>query len=617
MTQTGLRLGPDSSQIAYRSDIDGLRAISVLAVILSHAGFSTFSGGFVGVDIFFVISGYLITTILLKQMANGTYTLADFYERRARRLLPALLLVILSTYPFAWILMLPDFLQNFGQSVVATLLFSNNILLAKTSGYWDLESNFKPLLHTWSLGVEEQFYIVFPLILSAIWRFKRHWQLTSIALIGIASIMAAEQGWRNSPAVSFYLPTTRAWELMAGCAAAYLRPSQHTLDDALSGLGLLGILSAVFLYDSSTPSPSLYMALPVLGTVLILLSSRPGTVAFRLLSIRPMIGIGLISYSVYLWHQPIMALTRVASIGPPSKWLMGALCLASIFLGWMSWRFVEVPFRSRQRVPLPIFAVLATSISATVVASGLYLHVEQGLPKRIFPNIDSGGDVYIDYNMRVHRYASTEFQPGVKQKVLIIGNIFARDIANVLVESGATANTDMVYLESDAKSIIHGRSTTYAATLVRDADVIMIGGISNDPTEVATELEALSKMTKARITTFGPKNFGWNLNPFGRVPVAQRSGVRSNVPLEVMAANESLKTRIMSLGFDYVDVIRLFGGDGKTVPVFDELGNPLSPDRIHLTKYGAIFLADRLRHERPDILDAVSVNASPEEGIFR
>ena len=409
MNHTAPGFRPIPSPITYRSDIDGLRAIAVLAVIFSHAGFATFSGGFVGVDIFFVISGYLITKILLKQMSDGTYTLGSFYERRARRLLPALILMILVTYPLAWVLMLPDFLQNFGQSVVATLLFSNNLLLAKTSGYWDLESNFKPLLHTWSLGVEEQFYIVFPLLLAATWRFKRHWQLACITLIGTASIIAAEHGWRNSPAVSFYLPTTRAWELMVGCAAAYLQPSHNQLDNALSGLGLLALLSAIFLYDVSTPSPSIYMLLPVIGTVLVLLFGRSGTVAFRLLSARPMVGTGLISYSVYLWHQPVMALTRVASVDPPSKWIMGALCLVSIFLGWMSWRFVEVPFRSREQVSLRSFAALSVLISTALIASGLYLHVAKGLPKRIFPNIETGGDVFFSFHKKIYRYAAQKF----------------------------------------------------------------------------------------------------------------------------------------------------------------------------------------------------------------
>jgi peptidoglycan/LPS O-acetylase OafA/YrhL len=182
----------DETQARHRADIDGLRAIAIIPVVLEHAGAPIFPGGFVGVDVFFVISGFLITGILRREMASGSFSLTRFYERRARRLLPALLVMTLFCIPFAWAWMLPEFLANFGQSIVATLLFSNNILLALTSGYWALESAFKPLLHTWSLGVEEQFYIVFPLLLFLVWKAGKAWQLGMIAFVGILSLCSAQ-----------------------------------------------------------------------------------------------------------------------------------------------------------------------------------------------------------------------------------------------------------------------------------------------------------------------------------------------------------------------------------------------------------------------------------------
>ncbi|HZF46229.1 MAG TPA: acyltransferase, partial [Sphingomonadaceae bacterium] len=246
-------------------------------MILAHAGVKAVGGGFLGVDVFFVISGYLITTILKKDLEEGRYTLAAFYERRARRILPALLVVIGCSLPFAFWLMLPDFRQNFGQSVVATLLFANNLLLARTSGYWELESNFKPLLHTWSLGVEEQFYLAFPIFLALLWRFGARVQITAILLVGLASFAISEHGWRTYPDVSFYLPTSRAWELMAGCAAAYVTRKPRAFDNFASLLALLAIVLPMFLFDEHVPSPSYYSALPVLGAVGVLLFSWPGT----------------------------------------------------------------------------------------------------------------------------------------------------------------------------------------------------------------------------------------------------------------------------------------------------------------------------------------------------
>ena len=291
---------------SYRADIDGVRAVAVMGVILAHAGLGA-PGGFLGVDIFFVISGYLITTILLRDLEAGRYTLRGFYERRARRILPALVLVIACCVPFAVWLLLPDFLENFGQSVFATLFFSNNILLAATSGYWEIESAFKPLLHTWSLGVEEQFYIVFPLLLAFLWRFGRRVQIVTLAVAALVSFALAEHGWRTYPEASFYLPTSRAWELLAGCLIAYLPRKPRGSDQAVTLACLPALILPLVLFDEHTPSPSVYSAIPVLATAGLILFNRPETLAFKVLALRPLVFIGLISYSAYLWHQPVFA----------------------------------------------------------------------------------------------------------------------------------------------------------------------------------------------------------------------------------------------------------------------------------------------------------------------
>ena len=197
----------------YRREIDGLRALAVVPVILFHAGFQAFSGGFVGVDVFFVISGYLITSIILAELETGTFSVVNFYERRARRILPALFFVMLACLPFAWLWLLPDYLKSFSQSLVAVPVFASNILFWITSGYFEPAAELKPLLHTWSLAVEEQYYVFFPLFLMLTWRLGRRWILSILAVLLVVSLAAAEWGSHAEPVPTFFLLPTRGWEL--------------------------------------------------------------------------------------------------------------------------------------------------------------------------------------------------------------------------------------------------------------------------------------------------------------------------------------------------------------------------------------------------------------------
>lgn len=206
--------------IKYRREIDGLRAVAVLPVLMFHAGFSTFQGGYVGVDIFFVISGYLITSILLDHLDNGTFTLVGFYERRARRILPALFFVMLCSLPFAWFLLLPKAFIDFGQSIAAVSIFSSNVLFWAESGYFEAASELKPLLHTWSLGVEEQYYLVFPLFLMVVWRYARKHLLRVLILLAILSLAIAQWGVFYKPEAAFFLLPMRGWELAIGAIVA-------------------------------------------------------------------------------------------------------------------------------------------------------------------------------------------------------------------------------------------------------------------------------------------------------------------------------------------------------------------------------------------------------------
>jgi peptidoglycan/LPS O-acetylase OafA/YrhL len=371
----------------YRREIDGLRAVAVLPVILFHAGFSVFSGGYVGVDVFFVISGYLITSILISELEQGTFSIARFYERRARRILPALFFVMLVCMPFAYMWMMPSQLDEFAQSIFAVVFFLSNWLFWEETGYFGTAAELKPLLHTWSLAVEEQYYLLFPVFMLALWRFGRSWVFVCVSGIALFSLILSEWGWRNEPDINFFFTFSRFWELLAGSICAFLTVVKKLKSsNMLSSFGLVAIVFAIFSYDSSTPFPSVYALVPVIGTSLIILFGRQGTWVAKLLSVRGLVGIGLISYSAYLWHQPLFAFARIRSLAEPNHVVMGGLAVTALLLAWGTWRWIERPFRRPDNSLLATRGqVFAASgfVGAIFAASGFAGHYTGGLATRV------------------------------------------------------------------------------------------------------------------------------------------------------------------------------------------------------------------------------------------
>ena len=363
----------------YRAEIDGLRALAVVPVILFHAGFDLFSGGFVGVDVFFVISGYLITTILIEDIENKRFSIVNFYERRARRILPALFFVVLVCIPFAWMWMLPSQMKDFSQSLFAVSLLASNILFWRQSGYFEQAAEEKPLLHTWSLAVEEQYYVLFPIFLILAWRFGKNRVFWMIVVMAAISLLLSEWGWRNKASANFYLAPTRAWELFAGSIAAFVVQKQGVQkNNPLALVGLAAILFSIFFYDKATPFPSVYALVPVLGVVLLVLYAEKETIVAKLLGTKGIVAIGLISYSAYLWHQPLFAFARICSVEHPSLLLMSLLSLTSLALAYLSWRFIEKPFRQAQIVARKfVFLTSFVGIFAFVVM-GFSGHITNG-----------------------------------------------------------------------------------------------------------------------------------------------------------------------------------------------------------------------------------------------
>ena len=398
----------------YRPEIDGLRALAVIPVILFHAGFELFSGGFVGVDIFFVISGFLITSILINEIENDKFSLLKFYERRALRILPALFTVMLFCLPLAYLWMFPIELKNFSQSLIAVVFFMSNILFWLEEGYFAASSELKPLLHTWSLAVEEQYYLIFPIFLMLGWRIGKTKILCIIVIVSLLSLLLSEWSWRNDPSANFYLAPTRAWELLAGSICAFLSSGQmQKANNFLSSLGLVLIFFAIFYYDKNTPFPSVYSLVPVLGAVLIIMFASEKTWAGQLLSMRCFVGIGLISYSAYLWHQPLFAFARLRILPDPHHFLMIGLFVATFLLAWATWYLVEQPFRKRK------FSFLSKGHNVFVISGvfallfaviGLYGHFGDGFKQRSNGEVVIGtlGD-RIEKNYGLHMDCDSQF----------------------------------------------------------------------------------------------------------------------------------------------------------------------------------------------------------------
>lgn len=342
-------MSSDATHRHYRPDIDGLRAVAIIAVVLHHFNVPLFEGGFVGVDVFFVISGYLITQIILAGLGDGSFTFARFYERRARRLLPTLSVVLVATFLAAFVVMTPQDLEELSKSMAYTLLFAANLYFADQGGYFSPALEAAPLLHTWSLAVEEQFYLLWPAVLLLAARFGRGVVRAATLLLLVASFAASVAVLGEKPIAAFFYPHTRVWELLVGCMLAIGVPQGGPRLRAVAGVGGLAmILLSVGIYDARTPFPGAAALVPVLGAALIVWSGAGGPAlapVSRLLAVRPMVFVGLVSYAWYLWHWPMLVLYRYAVERDVTSLETTALIAASFALAVASWRYLEQPVR--------------------------------------------------------------------------------------------------------------------------------------------------------------------------------------------------------------------------------------------------------------------------------
>jgi peptidoglycan/LPS O-acetylase OafA/YrhL len=589
----------------YRSEIDGLRTVAVVPVVLFHAGLPGFSGGFIGVDIFFVISGFLITTILLEDITNGRFSVARFYERRTRRILPALFLVILLCIPFSWMWMLPDDLENMGQAVVATLLFANNVLLTLTTGYWELSGEFKPLLHTWSLGVEEQYYLFFPLLLLAIWWSARRYLLTILILLAFLSFAlflaphVLSLTTRQTAAVFYNLPT-RAWQLLLGGVAAILLHRGSGIATPRSGavwslVGLALVTLALFVPLPGNLHVTLRSLIGTVGAILLILYASDANFSGRFLSNRLFVLIGLISYSVYLFHQPLIAFLRIFVAEEPGI-LMALPVILTFFFATLSYRYVERPFRDRNYMSTKVALGSLTIVGVGLFAFGVATHVTSGFPQRTGASGSEQANlaaISSAYNLRAYGFQTDAFPVGDGPNVLVLGNSFGRDMVNVVLEAMPETPLNLVYRSDHYDCFADNPDAVFQGLLSSANIVFMASSVLPQERCIGDDIARMTDSGQS-IVYFGTKHFGYNLNWIMRVPEQRRANL-TNALMEETLEHERVMASIVPADH-YVSILGAIARDGR-VPVTDSEGRVLSPDRTHLTQAGARFVARLLAQD--------------------
>ena len=608
----------------YRAEIDGLRALAVVPVILFHAGFELFNGGFVGVDVFFVISGYLITTILIEDIENKRFSIVNFYERRARRILPAMYSVLLISSVVSTLLMSPEQLKDFGQSLVGTVTFLSNIYFFLKSDYWAQSSEFLPLLHTWSIALEEQFYLIFPIFLFLAWNFGKTKVFWMIVVMATISLTLSEWGWRNAKSANFYLAPTRVWELFAGSISAFV-VQKHGVqkNNALASLGLGAIIFSIFVYDDSTPFPSLYTLVPVLGVVLLVLYADKQTLPSKLLRTKAFVGIGLISYSAYLWHQPLLAFVRVYQHSIEIN-LAETISIVGItfLLAVLSFKYIERPFRTKGKVSAKAMLPFAISPIIVFMAYGIYLHNTDGLrelkmsflsPKTAqyfdaleqeiknrqevwhrllseaeipFHNTDKLNFLFIGDSLSSDLYVVSKMSKKLESLISSRRVAFDEDCAKHLATGGREINADGNFCADSMENYLK-------LDLFDDADVIVIAAswltkakylenllnhrLLNDKKIIVYETYAFTNMSSLLLSLdpsldnlASPNNFFFT-NKKGRVEIA-------NAIIRDIALNHKFPTLN---GFDaFCDSIK------QQCALFNNNGNPLIIDQHHLSIFG-------------------------------
>ena len=609
----------------YRPDIDGLRAIAVILVVNFHAFPEAMPGGFIGVDIFFVISGFLITGIIVRELDQQRFSLLAFYNRRIRRIFPALIVVLCATLVLGWLWMLPAAYAQLSADVFASAAFFSNIALLLQSGYFDIESAKKPLLHLWSLSIEEQFYLFWPLILMLVARMRLS-ILVAASVIGVASFVLNVALIGSNPVATFYLPFTRAWELLAGAvlACSWNQISQtSTASNLRASIGLVLIAVAAGVLETKSAFPGWWAILPVAGAAL-LLSAPAAWFCRTLLASRPLVWIGLISYPLYLWHWPLLVFFGIIKFTSLTLIERELILWLSIALAWLTYRFVETPFRFGPPSPLRIFS-LCTGMVLVAVA-GVVVVEGRGFDFRLPPEIREMADVPTQsWQWRLHEclldlshemsFAESCVDRDRRPLIFVWGDSTAGALLPGLRK--AQQVRDFGIAQFTSTSCIPALNADIAGTpncrAINDKilarareikpDIVLLHGLADRYLDnVAETVAALKKVTNARVVILGPvptwrrglpnEVLRYFMLHHRLIPERSSDAVSSNWPDAI------LRAKLVPLGAEYISVWdAMCNADGCLTRIGDTAADISASDQVHLTEKGSAFLVQSVIDE--------------------
>lgn len=607
----------------YRKDIDGLRAIAVYAVILFHLKIDFFggfklNGGFIGVDVFFVISGFLISSIILREIEKKKFSIKNFYNRRARRILPIFILVGFLSSAFSFYLFLPGDLIEFSNSLLSSIFFSSNFFFWQNTGYFFAENELKPLIHTWSLSVEEQFYILFPIFILIGLRYFKRLITPLLFTVLLLSLVLADIESRDGSTGSFFLLPTRAWELIAGILCAIiLKNNVHfprLVRESLSLIGLAFIIFSVILFEEKMAHPGFITLFPVIGTMLIIIFSNENILFYKVLGNRFLVFNGLISYSLYMWHQPIISF--LSYTGEINSFLNKIyIIFFLIVISFLSWKYIEVPARNKKIISNKIYYLISSFSLITLIIISCTGILSKGLLSK-YPvkdyNLLLNENQYGKYVWKKSSNIELkEFSNSSKKKVIIIGDSFSQDLLNSFIEneyeneiefSWYSINFDCKIPIIDLKCLnrnlkIHNN----LKKLINKADVVFLSMAWGDEHLLDFDkifLEDELKFFSKKLILVGTKQFkfingkSWTRKDILKLKESERLNLRTETSKELINRNNQMKRNYEK---NFISLMDIFCDENFHCSLFDRDSRIISYDGAHLTKSGAKYLGEKLR----------------------
>ena len=608
---------PRKVETRYRADIDGLRAVSILLVVAYHAQPWLVRGGFIGVDIFFVISGFLITRIILSEAKAGTFSSLAFYARRVRRIFPALIVVLATTYLIGWIVLLPDGFALLGKSTAAGVAFVSNLFQLNQTGYFAPEAAENPLLHLWSLGIEEQFYIFWPLLLVLLLGSK--YRRIRIAAIAAASFGLSLLIFLGLKEWSFYSPLPRAWELLAGGLLAssqvegVARQSSPLRENLLSAAGLAAIIGAAAALNKESLFPGAWALLPVLGAVLIIIAPN-STVNRVLLSSRAMVAIGLISYPLYLWHWPLLSYLGIIRNGVPNAIEIWAVVIVAFILAWLTYRFVEIPLRRQPKAVAGLsFALLAVGLAgiATAANSGFPLRfpAEIRAIAMLAPQSNDGFGDKCFLEGPGARLDANCIEQGDKPLLFLWGDSTAAALYPGLKGAEETVPFRL------ARFAVPGCAPILAASVSCDGnndlvfgfvkssrpDIVLLHAMwdrTHNLDRLAATIEQLKALKIPRIVILGPVPLWKRTLPLALVNAYRLTHViedRISAGVTGAGSDEQMRSFSQAHGVEYISAWRvLCDGNGCLTRVGPTAEEVVTTDIVHLSNAGSKYLVEKI-----------------------